>query len=231
MESIYWASEVDWTQFNVVRAGVIPYVVVGSQIMFCLGVDRETSDLTDFGGGFKDSDGSPLGAALREFKEESKGVFGPENYQLTALDNSLCLIQTMGYRQGVVRHMLIVLLEVEGRFLNLSEDTFRELVLTSKDEVSAIQWCTENAFADLVYSARVTRLYSRVKNFITRCITFPRLIYWLRSVRGNRPRLSFQKTGQRTPAPPALFIRRQSCLKRPRLTLTCATPMVRAIAV
>ena len=62
------------------RAGVI-LIVYSSKTpetpLFCLGKDALSNDFTDFGGKLcKLDNGNPLKCALREFEEESLGVFG-----------------------------------------------------------------------------------------------------------------------------------------------------------
>ena len=61
------------------RASVLPYVIKndGNQrkIYFLFGIDRETGDITDLGGGVKRDEFS-LEAGLREFREESDEIFG-----------------------------------------------------------------------------------------------------------------------------------------------------------
>ena len=42
---------------------------------FCLGIDSNFGDLTDFGGGMKKNE-TFINCGLRELEEESKGVFG-----------------------------------------------------------------------------------------------------------------------------------------------------------
>lgn len=61
------------------RASVLPYVVrnINSKrkIYFLFGIDKETGDITDLGGGVKRDEYS-LEAGLREFREESDEIFG-----------------------------------------------------------------------------------------------------------------------------------------------------------
>ena len=64
------------------RAGVIVYVEIPgqhkSQLFFCLGLDQRTGDITDFGGGVTKKDPTALHAALREFHEETLGIFADQ---------------------------------------------------------------------------------------------------------------------------------------------------------
>ena len=66
-------------QIKSVRASVLPYIIKNNgnqrKIYFLLGIDRETGDITDLGGGVKRDEFS-LEAGLREFREESDEIFG-----------------------------------------------------------------------------------------------------------------------------------------------------------
>lgn len=60
------------------RAGVIIYTKYCDKTYFCLGVDTESGNLTDFGGGVK-KDENIIQGGLRELAEESLGVFENPN--------------------------------------------------------------------------------------------------------------------------------------------------------
>jgi len=57
------------------RAGCIPYFILNRKLYFVFGED-DSKEYTDFGGGVKTSDESVIRASLREFIEETLGVFG-----------------------------------------------------------------------------------------------------------------------------------------------------------
>jgi hypothetical protein len=71
--------QVDLFKSKQLRAGVIAYIEVPGpvrpQLYFCLGLDQRTGDITDFGGGVTKKDSTALHAALREFHEETLGIF------------------------------------------------------------------------------------------------------------------------------------------------------------
>src|SRR5438132_13197355 len=81
-----------------VRAGVILYTIVEDQVLFGLGVDSKTGELTDFGGGIKYKlDKDPIGGALREFHEETLNIFSKINRSmigdcLTLFDERIMII-------------------------------------------------------------------------------------------------------------------------------------------
>ena len=59
------------------RAAVMPYTFdKDNRLLFLVGKDKNSGDITDFGGGRKKYEYS-LNAAIREFNEETSGVFSP----------------------------------------------------------------------------------------------------------------------------------------------------------
>lgn len=70
----------NWTKYRPQRAGVIPYTVLEDKLLFAFGLDSNFRELTDFGGGVSyKKDKTAIVGALREFKEESLGIFGDLN--------------------------------------------------------------------------------------------------------------------------------------------------------
>src|SRR5579871_6794868 len=83
------------------RVGIIPYTIRRGGPYFCLGIDRRYGSLTDFGGGFKKTDITPVKGALREFSEETLGSFGDITNNI---DSSLAVFD---------RAMLIIFVKVD----------------------------------------------------------------------------------------------------------------------
>lgn len=92
--------DIDWTKVKPLRAGIIVYTRSKDScgnIQFCMGVDADYGEITDFGGGVSyRRDKTTLSGALREFAEESHSIFGkpkPEDLQdCFALYNSKMMI-------------------------------------------------------------------------------------------------------------------------------------------
>jgi ADP-ribose pyrophosphatase YjhB (NUDIX family) len=59
------------------RAGIIFYTEYQGRILYCFGKDTKTGELTDFGGGvkYKSRGEDAVDGALREFQEETLGIF------------------------------------------------------------------------------------------------------------------------------------------------------------
>lgn len=74
-------SELDLNIVKPQRAGVIIYTKIDNEIIFGLGVDTLSKEYTDFGGGISyHKDKNVILGALREFKEESLGIFGEVDF-------------------------------------------------------------------------------------------------------------------------------------------------------
>lgn len=69
------------------RAGVIPYTKIDNIFYFCLGIDSRHRELTELAGGVSYStDFNWINGAIREFREESLGIF--ENLTVDDVKNS-----------------------------------------------------------------------------------------------------------------------------------------------
>ncbi len=74
--SVDHIKQIDWTIQKQRRSGVIVYTMYKGQIYFLAGIDTASGNITDFGGGIKLKEETPLTGGLREFVEESCGIFG-----------------------------------------------------------------------------------------------------------------------------------------------------------
>ena len=85
--------DINWYTTTPIRAGVIVYNRTQNDIRFALGIDIGSTNITDFGGGVKYSEeNDAVTAALREFKEETCGVFG----QITVSQVGQCKVVVKG---------------------------------------------------------------------------------------------------------------------------------------
>jgi len=149
--------EVNWAKVVADRSGVIPFTIQDRELYFCLGIDRKTSDLTDFAGQRKATDPSSLWTGIREFREESKGAFG-NLYSESKFQDAKCLLPS--WRINHVTFFLEVPLETAQRTRELFTHAVKE-----QDEMLALVWIPAKDFWDLIFS-RESKLYSVVKNFL-----------------------------------------------------------------
>lgn len=136
---------IDWNCLKPRRAGVIPYVRNGGAYNFALGIDMQTGELTDFGGCVEYiHEKHALNGALREFNEESHGVFNDR------FVNNLgdCRI---AYSEG----MAIVFIEVDVDMDDLSSRFLVARDQSAEVEISSIVWLNMLEFYQLFSNGEV----------------------------------------------------------------------------
>lgn len=141
------------------RAGVIPYTKIYNRLYFLLAQDRKTGDLGDFGGGCKKNENT-LTTAIREFKEESNGIF-PALYKTEVYLNTFALAN---------KNMSIIFLPVAPAWFWLAPDKFKN---KRNNEVIDIKWVAEEAFTNIIYQKNKLygyRVWSKIKNFFTQLV-------------------------------------------------------------
>lgn len=152
---------------NPVRSGAIIYTHHQGKTYFCLGVDSNYGDLTDFAGGVKKDEmvmenGIIIGG-LRELEEESLGVFGKLSFNDVA--NQLSFYSS---------NMLIMFIKINTNKDKIKRDFFEkatgvvgEFVTNKELEVSDIHWIEKSDFLESI-SGRGNRLYSRVRKILSK---------------------------------------------------------------
>lgn len=70
------------------RAGIVPYKKECDRLIFVLGIDRKSGDVSNFGGSIRDDEECVKGA-MREFMEESHECFGVFN--ANSLENCITI--------------------------------------------------------------------------------------------------------------------------------------------
>lgn len=152
------------------RAGVIIYTIYNNQLYFGLGVDTNSAELTDFGGGvsYKDNrDKNVIYGALREFEEETLGIFGEINYNdyfnCMALynNNNLIIFKLMDVNPVLVRNL----------FLHQYDLSIKNNILP---EVCDIKWLTSTEFKEII--SKRGAMFHRVQNFLQQSGDFFRFL-------------------------------------------------------
>jgi len=115
------------------RAGVILYCVIEGKVYFLFARDRRTYDLCDFGGHRDDHDPNALATALREFREESGGIFAQHKVslrQIALYDDNMAIL-----------------------FLPIATDRYASVIKKFQHniEVTALCWIDEKQLQTLVY--------------------------------------------------------------------------------
>lgn len=168
---------IDWTKQKQRRAGVIVYFIHGNEIVFGMGSDSSYREITDFGGSYeKSADNDPLDTALREFEEETLGVYGSINRdavsECVVLLNQSMLIMFVPLKFDPDR----IAEMFDEKLSEESEPEINELVWISKHNFIAMitdqyipepssQTTTTNKFS--VDNINSRRIYNRVSTFLS----------------------------------------------------------------
>jgi len=81
---------VDFSSLKIKRCGIVPFSFNNNDIIFYLGVDTKSNEITDFGGTINTIiNETPIQCAIREFKEESLDVF--DNKYLHFINDAMCI--------------------------------------------------------------------------------------------------------------------------------------------
>jgi len=143
-----------------VRSGVIIYTRKNNKTFFCLGVDADSNDLTDFGGGVT-KDETVVEGGLRELKEESQGIFG--TISVEEIENT---ISFSSY------NMAIIFIPKDVDMDKMTNDFNSIIEKTENFEVSGIRWLDTEELLESIHGrgkklyVRVSRLLSKVTNTI-----------------------------------------------------------------
>lgn len=131
------------------RCGIIPYTIANGSLYFCLTRDKATSELGDFGGGVRKSEFA-LMAALREFYEESHGIFSHIYRSANDVSNKIAIVDG--------DNMAIIFLPLESKWIEEAQIAFIANPPTKKksDEVSELVWVNDTNFLGLINGRRHT---------------------------------------------------------------------------
>lgn len=153
---------IDWTKRKPLRGGVIIYTKHNNKFLFCMAVDRKTSEITDFGGGISyRKDGNTVRGSLREFTEESLGVFG----KIEEKDIQECIV-------AACYNMIIIFIPLNCDPLQITENFNRRCRKEKFTEVSALAWMDLSAFCEILYKKKL--FYVRVTHLLQP--VFPKIL-------------------------------------------------------
>lgn len=143
------------------RCGIIPYTIAKGSIYFCLARDKVTNELGDFGGGVRKTEFA-LMAALREFYEESHGIFSHIYSSANDVGNKIAIVDGA--------NMAIIFLPLENKWLEDAQVAFAANLPTKRksDEVAELVWVNESTFLGLISGRRNNKdiLWTKIQSFL-----------------------------------------------------------------
>jgi len=140
---------------HIQRGGVIVYTRYIGQLYFALGVDSGTGELTDFGGGISyRRDANAVTGSLREFHEETLGVFGIHTE--AQVQSCLCI------HDGCT---LIIFLYLDVRPFSEAEAFSRACAAATRPEVTSVSWMQLSQLKRLIKRNR-SCLYARIRSLL-----------------------------------------------------------------
>lgn len=156
-------NEIDWNVVKPIRAGIIVYNRdTYGNVRLCMGVDANYGEITDFGGGISyRRDKTTLLGALREFMEESHGIFG--KYKPENLSDSLAIYND---------YMIIIFLQINVDPLEVRKSFYSKL--SPRSELCDVLWVTSDQFYALCREEKLISedgyrkrgLYYRVRDLL-----------------------------------------------------------------
>jgi len=132
------------------RAGILPYILEKGTHYYAFGISFPVNNITYIGGGICADDGDILETALREYKEESLGVFGALS------KDSLCKMEYIKDKRSV-----LFLHQVKGN-LSFYVDKFQNLEKSKKHELKGIIWLTKKQITVIIRSQNFKVINSKV---------------------------------------------------------------------
>lgn len=168
------------------RAGVIMYACHKNILYFGLGIDANTHELTDFGGRADyNVDTNGVMAGLREFHEETLGIFAPLTSDDVAKslvvsdDRNLIIFAYVPFSPNIIsaifneqyRKQVDANNQIRDRKLIFNDINTNDLY---DPEVCGITWLTLDEFQECISTPG--KLYSRVQKFLAKAGAFTHLL-------------------------------------------------------
>lgn len=142
------------------RAGVILYTTHNDTVYFGMGMDEATHDITDFGGGIRyKQDLNVINGALREFDEETLGIFDV----MTIDDVIKCPVL---YDDK----MLIIFIRLDENPEMISRVFLRKYECSRNQEICSIVWFEQEEFQSELVREQI--MYKKIHKFLKKAGNF-----------------------------------------------------------
>ena len=149
------------------RAGVIIYSQIQDQLLFAMGIDSSSGNITDFGGTVEyNKDKRAINGGLRELKEESQGVFGNLNPN-----------QIQDCLTAYSEEMMISFIHLTLDPIKITSEFNQKVSKCTDPEIEEIVWLNKNQLFNLINSGKieldgkVIHMYDVVHKFLQKLTT------------------------------------------------------------
>ncbi len=141
---------------SITRSGIIPYMNTKNGLLFMLGIDAKSGDISDFSGTVNAKyDVDPINTAIREFDEETLSIFF--KLRRNELMDCICC--------GDKTNMIIFIpMKLDQEVISNSF----EKKWTNTSEMNDIIFCYEQTFINMIsYLSDTFTMYERIQKVIT----------------------------------------------------------------
>ena len=140
------------------RTGIIPYTVVDNVIYCLLGVDRQSSDYSDFGGGRKRNESFAMGA-VRECREETENIL---SFKPDMIENYLSI---WNEKIGIV---FVPVMLTDMQIKSIAELINKKLAQKDNAEMASVEWISWGVFIDIIkhQSYKQHKLYEEIRSLL-----------------------------------------------------------------
>jgi preprotein translocase subunit Sec61beta len=156
MVTVKLVKDLDLDNIKPLRAGILPYFKSEEGLFWCFGVDTRTLELTDFGGGvIYKKDKNAINGAIREFKEETLGIFDS-----IKIDPTSIVIYN--------KKTLIILVQLESNTSLCREEFLKKVKSIENPEVCDLDWISNTRFLKLLTEniEGRGRIYVRIRDLL-----------------------------------------------------------------
>ena len=139
------------------RAGVIVYTIYKSKMYFILGIDTESGNITDFGGGISMKRENALTGGLREFSEETLGVFG--NVDVEEIKNCVAVYDSKN---------IIIFLPFDVNIQSKYTEFLKRVKQVKNPEVKDLSILNKRQFLSLIEGKDIdgTTMYDKIRKLL-----------------------------------------------------------------
>ena len=156
--SVEYVKTLNLNTFKPLRSGVIVYTIYKGKTYFILGIDTASGNITDFGGGISFKRENALTGGLREFSEETLGVFG--NIDVEEIKNCIAV-----YNEKEIIIFVPFEINIKSKYLEF----INRVKQVENPEVIDLSVLSKKQFISLIDGKDVNgvTMYDKIRNLLS----------------------------------------------------------------